>query len=210
MRFRKRDRPSSAEVDRRLVALRSVELFSRASDDTLRPLALALREREIDAGTEVVREGRLPTHVFVIIEGQFEVISRGDRGGEQRVVNVLGKGDHFGEIGLIEGMPATATVRADGRARIAEIPGQVFLSFVEQSAALTEVADRISGWLARTHPSYRPTAGPGTGPEGARGGIGGLVADWDETDIAALEAGLLRLGGLGAEERRRRLRDLQA
>lgn len=208
MNFRKRDRPSSAEVDRRLDALRSVELFSRASDAELRPLAVALREREVTPGTEVVREGRLPTHVYVIIEGRFEVISRGDRGGEQRVVNVLGKADHFGEIGLIEGMPATATVRADGPARIAEIPGQVFLSFVDQSAALIQVADRISGWLAKTHPSYRPTAGAGGGPEGAQGRVGGLLAGWDEADVAELEAGLLRLDRLSAEERRRRLRDL--
>jgi Cyclic nucleotide-binding domain len=208
MRFRKKRAPSPAEIDRRLHSLRRVDLFSGASEDDLERLAHALREREVSAGTKVVREGRLPTHVFVIMEGRFEVISRGERGGKPRVVNVLGEGDHFGEIGLIEGMPATATVSAQGSARIAEIPGESFLSFVDRSSSLTWVADRISTWLARTHPSYRPSVEGGVAPEGTLGRVTELLRRWEEAEVKELEAGLRQLETLDPERRRQRLRDL--
>lgn len=197
---------SPAEFGRRLSVLRRVELFSAASAEELEGLARALRERHVAPGAEVVREGRLPTHVFVIEKGRFEVVSRGDRGGEPRVVNVLGEGEHFGEIGLIEGMPATATVRAQGPGMVAEIPGHAFLSFVDRSASLTDVSDRISVWLARTHPSYRPTASAAAVPRLA-GRVADLIKDWDEGDVRELEAALVRLEALGPDQRRRHLRD---
>lgn len=208
MSLRKRRAPSRADMDRHLEVLRSVELFSGASDEDLERVVQALRERDVTAGAEVVREGRLPTHVFVIIRGRFQVVSRGDRGGEPRVVNVLGEGDHFGEIGLIEGMPATATVRAEGPARVAEIPGHVFLSFVDNSASLADVADRISTWLARTHPSYNPTAGAGVAAEGSHARVVEVLRRWEEGEVTELEAALMRLDALGPDQRRQRLRDL--
>lgn len=208
MRFGRARTVPQTEMDRRVNLLRKVEFFSAATDKELEGLAEALREREVAAGAEVVREGRLPTHVFVIVEGSFEVVSRGDRGGEARVVNVLREGDHFGEIGLIEGMPATATVRAEGPARIAEIPGRAFLSFVDQSASLTDVADRISTWLARTHPSYRPSAGGGAVAEGVRSNVAELLKGWEDAEVRELEAALLRLEALAQKERSERLRDL--
>lgn len=206
MIFGKRAALSPDEMDRRLSVLRRVELFSAASEEELEALARSLRERDVASGAEVVREGRLPTHVFVIEKGRFEVVSRGDRGGEPRVVNVLGEGEHFGEIGLIEGMPATATVRAQAPGRVAEIPGQAFLSFVDRSASLSDVTDRISVWLARTHPSYRPTARAGAAPR-PTASFGDLIKHWDEGDVRELEAALLRLEALDPDQRRRQLRE---
>src|SRR3989337_1477315 len=61
------------------------------------------------AGREVIREGRIPSHLFVALEGDLEVWSTGDAGGDPRLVNTLGAGDQFGEVGLLEGMPRHAT-----------------------------------------------------------------------------------------------------
>lgn len=206
MSFGKRGALSPAEVGRRVSVLRRVELFSAASAEELEGLARALRERDVARGVEVVREGRLPTHVFVIEKGRFEVVSRGDRGGEPRVVNVLGEGEHFGEIGLIEGMPATATVRAQSPSTVAEIPGHAFLSFVDRSASLTDVSDRIAVWLARTHPSYRPTArAAAVAPPAGR--VTDLIKDWDEGDVRELEGALLRLQALDPDQRRRQIHE---
>lgn len=208
MSFRKNRTPSRAEMDRRMNLLRGIDIFSGASDVDLEHLAGSLRERDVAAGAEVVREGRLPAHVFVIVQGSFEVISRGERGGEPVVVNVLGDGEHFGEIGLIEGMPATATVRAQGQARVAEIPGHAFLKFVDASASLGEVADRISAWLARTHPSYRPSAGAAAAAEGPHSRVREALQRWSDEDVSELESALLELEALPPDQRSKRLRDL--
>jgi len=207
MRLGKKRALTKGHIDDLVAILRRVDLFAEAEEDDLRRLAQEMREREVADGTEVVREGRLPTHVYLIADGHFDVVSQGDKGSEPRIVNTLGPGDHFGEIGLIEGMPATATVRARGRARVAKIPGRAFLVFVDESASLGEVADRISGWLARTHPSYRPSTGAASS-QGGRPRLGELVGGWDEEEIASLEAVVERLGRLSTEERRRRLDEL--
>jgi len=206
MSRRSRGALSETEVRARIEALRAVDLFSAATDDDLRPLAKAARERQVGAGTEVVREGYLPTHVYVIRAGEFDVVSRGEREGEARVVNTLGPSDHFGEIGLIEGMPATATVRSKGKGRVLEIPGEAFLTFVDASASLTEVADRVSGWLAKTHPSYRPSVSAGAHalPPDLLAVLSSLDADSQQELRRALE----RLSTLSPEDRRTALHRL--
>lgn len=207
---RKKVQPSQDELAARLRVLQGAELFSTASDEELRDLVRAVSVRSVRSGTDVVREGRLPTHVYVIREGRFEVISRGERGEQARAVNVLGEGDHFGEIGLIEGMPATATVRAKTEATLLEIPGREFLTFVDRSASLTEVADRISTWLARTHPSYRPST-TGTDPVvSSASRLAETLQDWDDVDVSELQAAVGRLQGLSPERRRALLRELGA
>lgn len=202
---RNRKPATKAEIGARVEVLRRVGLFASASDEDLTALAGTLTERWVEKGTEVVREGRLPTHVFVIGDGRFEVVSSGESDGAQSVVNVLSAGEHFGEIGLIEGMPATATVRAEGRARVLEIPGRNFLEYVDRTASLGDVADRISTRLARTHPSYSPSA---AGSTEDRGIVARAVRDWADEDVAALLEGLARLETLDPAVRQRALRDL--
>jgi CRP-like cAMP-binding protein len=205
---RKKHSVSPEREDQLVEILRAVDLFASASDDDLRDLASEAREREVAEGAQVVREGRLPTHVYVVVEGRFEVVSRGEKDDQPQVVNTLGPGDHFGEIGLIEGMPATATVRARGRAKVAEIPGRAFLQFVDRSASLGEVADRISMWLARTHPSYRPSAAGGTSRDPGERRLLELIAGWDPSEIKMLETAVERLSGLAPGELRDRLQGL--
>jgi CRP-like cAMP-binding protein len=207
MRLRKERALTKEQIGDLVAIMRRVDLFAEADEDDLRRLAGEMREREVADGTEVVRENRLPAYVYLIAEGHFDVIFQGEKGAEARVVNTLGPGDHFGEIGLIEGMPATATVRARGRARVAEIPGRAFLLFVEESASLGDVADRISGWLARTHPSYRPSTGTAPVTDGKRR-LDDLAGGWDQEERALLERAIDRLGELSPEERRRRLGEL--
>ena len=197
---------SEAELRGRVEALGKVHLFSGASDAELVPLAASLRERDVAAGTAVVREGYLPTHVYVVGAGEFEVVSRGERDAEPTVVNTLGPGDHFGEIGLIEGMPATATVRAKTAARVLEIPGEAFLTFVDESASLTDVADRISTWLAKTHPSYRPSVSAAT--EALPSNLVSALASLDPDAQRDLEGALKRLSSLTPDEQRAALRRL--
>jgi hypothetical protein len=58
----------------------------------------------------VIAEGTKGTSAFVILSGNAEVIKRwGDR---EIVIAILGEGQVFGEMGLIEDRPRSATVRA--------------------------------------------------------------------------------------------------
>jgi CRP-like cAMP-binding protein len=69
----------------------------------------------------------------------------------------LGAGDYFGEIGLIERIPRTATVTATTKAVLLRIDGAAFLDALTQSAPSAALLDGASLRLRRTHPSQNLT-----------------------------------------------------
>jgi CRP-like cAMP-binding protein len=56
--------------------------------------------QEVAAGDYVFREGELGTEMYIVQEGQVEILKR--IGGEERQLAVLEKGDFFGEMSLLE------------------------------------------------------------------------------------------------------------
>lgn len=86
--------------------LSGVPLFSACSRRDLHRLAGAADEVRVEAGTELTREGSIGREAFVIVEGTAAVLKDGQEEA------VLGPGDHFGELALLDGGPRTATVTA--------------------------------------------------------------------------------------------------
>jgi EAL domain-containing protein (putative c-di-GMP-specific phosphodiesterase class I) len=75
--------------------------------------------RRLSAGQLVFREGDAPTHAYVVESGTIEVST--NHGGEHVVLALLGPGDLFGEMAMIDSAPRTATARALGEAAVIEI-----------------------------------------------------------------------------------------
>jgi CRP/FNR family transcriptional regulator, cyclic AMP receptor protein len=92
-------------------ALGKVPLFSEMGHRDLRHLANAAVERHYKAGETMMEEGERPVTFFVLIEGKAEVI-RGAKTGHAHQVGQVGPGDFFGEMGLLDGEPRAATIRA--------------------------------------------------------------------------------------------------
>lgn len=69
-----------------------------------------LRQETLEAGATVFRQGDAADRFYVVRRGELEVIDE-SRGAPRRLGR-LGPGDAFGEIGLLQGVPRTATVRA--------------------------------------------------------------------------------------------------
>ncbi len=65
---------------------------------------------EVSAGTVVVNEGDEGRGLYVVLSGEMEVTK--EQEGRQIPLARLKSGDLFGEISLIKGFPATATVKA--------------------------------------------------------------------------------------------------
>ena len=62
-------------------------------------------------GEDIIEEGTLGDCAYIIEEGSVEV-SKLSPHGEKQVLAVLEKSEIFGEMGLIDGLPRSATVRA--------------------------------------------------------------------------------------------------
>lgn len=87
-------------------ALPAVPLFAGLSDEEVEQLATLFKARRFEAGDTVIREGSGGAAFYVIDVGEVRVTIRGEE------VAVLGPGDHFGEIALIDEGERMATVTA--------------------------------------------------------------------------------------------------
>jgi CRP-like cAMP-binding protein len=86
--------------------LKRIPLFSDASDEGLKKVAVFAESKEVPEGTEVVREGGFSTELLAIEDGTAEVTREGKKIAE------LKKGDVFGETGLLEDEMRNSTVTA--------------------------------------------------------------------------------------------------
>jgi len=89
-----------------VAALRRVPLFANLDDEELGQVALLFKERHFAAGQTVVKEGSEGAAFFLIDSGEATVAVRGS----QRAA--LGRGDHFGEIALIDEGVRSASITA--------------------------------------------------------------------------------------------------
>jgi CRP-like cAMP-binding protein len=100
--------------------LRGVGLFGAVGDDVLAFLASRLAVQMLVPGEVVFHEGDPARDMFVVIAGEMEVMKRGQTGIDARVA-LLGPGDWFGEMSILDVQPRSATVRAVAPARLLRV-----------------------------------------------------------------------------------------
>jgi CRP-like cAMP-binding protein len=100
--------------------LRQVGLFGAVSDDILEFFAQKLVVLLIKSGDLVFREGDPARDLFVVMSGEMEVLKRSQSGVDARVA-VLGPGDWFGEMSILDVQPRSATVRVLAPSRLLRI-----------------------------------------------------------------------------------------
>lgn len=121
-----------------------LSIFESASALALERLAAVVQPIDLAPGAVVIREGDPADDMFVIRSGSFDVTVRGD------LINTMEPGDWFGEIGLVEGVARTATVTTRSAALVWRVPGDVFLSALQDSGdAPAALLDGIAERLAR-------------------------------------------------------------
>ena len=107
-------------------------------------LAGKAKHRHYDAGETLVEPGQVVTSLFIIGAGVLSFTSVVS----QREIEVLriGPGDHFGEIGMLTGRPAQATVKTLAPATTYELSKEDLAPLLE---ARPEVSIELSRALAR-------------------------------------------------------------
>ena len=85
-------------------------------------------------GEEIVRQNEVGDCMFVIQEGQVEVLSELDD--DEFRLGLLGPGEFFGEMAIVEKQARAATVRAVGEARVLTVDKRTFLRRVQEDPTL--------------------------------------------------------------------------
>ncbi|TMK14307.1 MAG: cyclic nucleotide-binding domain-containing protein [Actinobacteria bacterium] len=87
--------------------------FESLPEDLLSDLAGHVRLASVHPGQPIFRQGDRATAFFVIRRGTVRVETEHPDTGDVEVLNTLGRGEAFGELGLLGAAPRSATVRAE-------------------------------------------------------------------------------------------------
>ena len=102
---------SSSNVGLSLVVLRNVPLFSGLDESELQRLSQVAVRRRAGRNEQVVRAGEDAESLIVLLTGRTKVTNF-DEEGREIILAWLGPGEFFGEMGLIDGSPRSASVVA--------------------------------------------------------------------------------------------------
>jgi CRP-like cAMP-binding protein/cytochrome P450 len=114
-------------------------------------LTLQLKSRVYPAGAVLVREGDPADYFYILMSGEVAVLKRASDGKAQEVAR-LQPGSYFGEIGLLHGMPRTATVRALTPVKVLALDRETFIGVVvESDLTSAEIAQLMRQRYVSTH-----------------------------------------------------------
>lgn len=85
-------------------------------------------------GEVVVRQGEAGDGLFVIQEGQLEILS--EHAGRETRIRIAGQGELIGEMAVFERQVRSATVRALGEARVLTVDRKNFLRQINEDPSL--------------------------------------------------------------------------
>ncbi len=151
-------------LEDRVALVARCDLFDDVSAGTIDQVADAASYLTTTAGTVVVAEGEPADAFYVVESGVYAAVAR-DAEGREVELSEMSAGEWFGEIGLIEAIPRTATVVVRTGGRLLRVDGTAFVDALTQVAPSPALLNGASLRLGRTHPSRPLTRAGLRGPD---------------------------------------------
>lgn len=153
----------SAQHDSLVRAMRSHPVFACLSTSQFRNAITASRAEDVDAGRVLYERGESAHHFYMVIEGRVN-LSLFARSGDEKVIEILGAGKLFGEVGMFSegGTYPVAAVTAN-KSRVARFSNRDYLNVLRECPdsclrMLTHLADRLGRHVQQIECSTLDTA----------------------------------------------------
>ena len=114
--------------------LADVELFEHLNDDDRASLAEAIDVRELAAGDTLFKAGEPGEALYVVRSGEIELFIK-DTAGQRIALALVGAGEMFGELALLDRGPRTATAIAMSDTELLELDRDDLLLLFQRSPA---------------------------------------------------------------------------
>jgi CRP-like cAMP-binding protein len=88
-----------------------------------------MKRHNFKNGEVIFHENDASDAAYLIIDGQVEIIHESKRD-KDTTVSVLGRGDYFGEMGVIDDKPRSATARAKGETACMSVTRDEFMDML--------------------------------------------------------------------------------
>ncbi len=99
--------PEQARVSTTL--LHNVPLFAGLGEQQLAVLARAIMRKSVGRNVKIIGAGDPTDSLYIVISGRLKVLM-GDEQGREVILSILGPGEFFGEMGLLDDSPRSASV----------------------------------------------------------------------------------------------------
>ncbi|HEX6467707.1 MAG TPA: Crp/Fnr family transcriptional regulator [Streptosporangiaceae bacterium] len=129
-------KPSSRDIQPLVEVLAETELFRMLDNTSIAAIARAGLVRRYRPGGFVFHQGDPGDRLYVVIDGLVKVVFATE-GGDEIVLNALGRASTFGETALLDRAPRSASIVAVERTRLFSLSrGQVIALMREHPALL--------------------------------------------------------------------------
>jgi CRP-like cAMP-binding protein/Fe-S-cluster-containing hydrogenase component 2/ferredoxin len=151
-----------AELDRRYrqralaTHLKSVPILAGVSDDFIDQLRDRVTLARFQPGEVICRQGEAASTFFLVRLG-FVKVSQAFPGGEM-VLRYLGRGEYFGEMGLLGGGTRVATCTALDHVEVVQIAGEDFREMIQRFPAVREGLQGVATARAAENEARRQRA----------------------------------------------------
>ena len=116
--------------------LKAVPLFSSFPDEQLRMLAAVVTRKSVSRSTTVMASGDPTDSLYIILSGRLKVLMS-DSEGKEVILSILGPGEFFGEMGLIDDSPRSASVTAIEPCELLSIAKRDFKKCLSENFEMT-------------------------------------------------------------------------
>jgi len=110
--------------------LKSVPLFSSFSDEQIATVASWWQHRSYPRGAAILRAGEETDGLYIILSGRVKVLIP-DEEGREVILSLMSAQEFVGEMGLLDGLPSSATVETLEPCEILRLPRTAFLSCLQ-------------------------------------------------------------------------------
>ncbi len=139
----------AARLRPRVSLLSSLDLLADADRTTLERLAAVAGEVTAPSGTVLIRQGDPADALWILARGELSVCIT-SAGSEPRELAPVTAPGYVGELGLLKGIPRTATVRASQDSTLLRIAAPDFLAAMEAGQPSPSLLAVAGARLART------------------------------------------------------------
>ncbi len=140
-----RIRSTEISLGEKILLLKEIEIFSGLSPAELAAIAAETKELDYPEERLVIKQNDLGETVFLIIEGQVQVIMK-QADGKEVVLDHIEAGGAFGEMALIDDAPRSASIRTTQPCRFLILHKQ---EFKETAMEFPRIALQICSVLSR-------------------------------------------------------------
>jgi CRP-like cAMP-binding protein len=154
------DRASAARAAAlapKVAVLEQLGIFAAASRRVLEKLASDAIEVTFAPAAVILSEGDPADALYVLVHGEVEVTAHTEPNSPGQFIRTMTAPSYFGEIGVLERIPRTATVTARTECRCERIEGEALLDALTSAPPSSSLMENARNRLLVTHPSREPT-----------------------------------------------------